>query len=70
MDQVSIYTALKLLRRRGFLRFVQGSSRLHEPVPGMPWPEDRRGKEPGSRSRWLRGRASRPISQVTAARRK
>ncbi len=61
----------------GCLEFVYGSRRTggyhYRAVPGVPLPTDQRGlteraQEALTRARELRRRASRPISQVTAAR--
>lgn len=44
----TIYEAVKALKQRGVLRFVQGSRRWYELVPGVPEPVDLRGKAEGS----------------------
>jgi DNA-binding IclR family transcriptional regulator len=72
LERRSIYEAFDYLRARGFLRYVQGSKRLCEIVPGAAAPADGRGLAPNSRKALqrvatLRRVASRPIGQFTAA---
>lgn len=61
------------LRKAGCIRFVSGNARtgrLYELVPGAPPPRDLRGLNPKSNNITQfneRRRASRPVSQFTAA---
>jgi hypothetical protein len=69
IEQASIYKAMQSLRRDGFLRYIAGSRRLHELVPGKPMPPDNRGKARGSRAAILRIAKLRRLNSAQVKRR-